>query len=631
MPVSPTTPAWLRASLGWEARIYLDRTNYERATELYLQQWATGDDSAYASLCFTMRGLFRGGTDQFPALAKNPRTRRVVTAYIVSTKALRICSDYIGHEEPKTSNRLFHVVSDWLAAADGAEVKDAETVEELALAAYQNGQWETAQNWIARARPSPTVQWLQAKLLLHAGKTDEAGALLAKAERLFTSPPSGTNASMDLKDNLNVPTSEYDPEGVAAAEQIRGELGVYRLARGEYAGALDCFLRADFWKDAAYVAERVLTPDELKSYVDSHWPAEPSVQSAAGNDESEAAADPWSEQRQAIRYLLARRLTREIRGNEARDYFPAEWQPQFDALVDSLTTGWNESLPPDQRAKALFTAAHIARSDGMELLGTEVAPDWHIYDGDDTGKLSSSWRTNGEFTLFPATADELRRDAQHKPDPDARFHYRYQAAFLAWEAAKLMPDNSDETAWVLWTAGSWLKARDPQTADIFYKSLVRRCRQTELGAEADRKRWFPSEDDVSDFVSRPLRLEDSTPSTTDEEAVQNEDATEEIVSDYPVPGGLYVIHAGDSLSSIVKAAGVLGRPTTARDILEANPGLDVTKLRVGAEDPDTDDEPGSHAGIASSYRRGRSIGRPRRLPSALTPPQPLDCEPKETG
>ncbi len=54
-----------------------------------------------------------------------------------------------------------------------------------------------------------------------------------------------------------------------------------------------------------------------------------------------------------------------------------------------------------------------------------------------------------------------------------------------------MPDNSDETARVLCIAGSWLKIRDPQAADQFYKTLVRRCGKTKLGREADKLRWFP--------------------------------------------------------------------------------------------------------------------------------------------
>jgi hypothetical protein len=94
-----------------------------------------------------------------------------------------------------------------------------------------------------------------------------------------------------------------------------------------------------------------------------------------------------------------------------------------------------------------------------------------------------------------ATADEIERALGHSVEPPARFHYRYLAADLAWEAAQLMPNNSDETARVLCVAGSWLKNRDPKAADRFYKALVRRCRRTVLGKAADLKRWFPTLDE----------------------------------------------------------------------------------------------------------------------------------------
>src|SRR6185436_18355587 len=77
------------ASLGQEARLCLNRTNYEAAIELYLQQRAAGDDTAENSICFTVRGLVSGGSERFAALVENPITRRVVTAYIISTTALK--------------------------------------------------------------------------------------------------------------------------------------------------------------------------------------------------------------------------------------------------------------------------------------------------------------------------------------------------------------------------------------------------------------------------------------------------------------------------------------------------------------------------------------------------------------
>jgi hypothetical protein len=58
---------------------------------------------------------------------------------------------------------------------------------------------------------------------------------------------------------------------------------------------------------------------------------------------------------------------------------------------------------------------------------------------------------------------------------------------------------------VLHTAGCWLKDQDPQTADIFYKALVRRCRRTELGRVADLNRWFPELDDDGKPIERVRR------------------------------------------------------------------------------------------------------------------------------
>ena len=58
-------------------------------------------------------------------------------------------------------------------------------------------------------------------------------------------------------------------------------------------------------------------------------------------------------------------------------------------------------------------------------------------------------------------------------------------------AARLMPDNDIGTARVLCEAGTWLKNRDPQATDRFYKALVRRCGRTGIGRETDQLRWFP--------------------------------------------------------------------------------------------------------------------------------------------
>src|SRR5262249_28629297 len=107
-------------SLGREARICLRQKNYERAIELYLQQRAEEDDfGEETSLVLTMRDLFSNETDSFTAIAENPLTRRVVTAYMIATRALQTSRANVAAPT--------RVTRDWLEATDAANVNDAES------------------------------------------------------------------------------------------------------------------------------------------------------------------------------------------------------------------------------------------------------------------------------------------------------------------------------------------------------------------------------------------------------------------------------------------------------------------------------------------------------------------------
>ncbi len=497
------------SSLGWEAKAHFQQKHWVPALELYLDQAASGDASAIVSLRWLAEAAFKEDAGTLATLAAHPKARRVMTAWLLADRMSR----WDGEQEANESR--VDDTAKWLAAVESANVRDAESAEQLALAAYRNGRTLIAQRWIQRAKPTPVIQWLQAKLLLHDGKVDVAAAQMEQLVKFFPIQPPSTNVAvaLSLGENLYVPSEIGD---VSSPRQMLGELGALRLARREFVMALDALLRSGFWMDAAYVAERVLSMDELKTYVDRNWPALPSRSVKDGEDANTGryrpSADDMSPELQSenIRWLLARRLARQDRFSEARPYYPARWQPSFDTLVRSLATANDATLSGNPRATAFWTAACLTRTNGMELVGTETGPDWAVHEGNFTEGATAASRASLKGHLV-ASADELRRAQRKEADPDKRFHYRYTASSLAMKAALLMPDNSDETANVLCTAGDWLKQRDPKAAEVYYRALVRRCPKTALGAEADRQRWFPPRDANGRLLPKEKRNPSAAP------------------------------------------------------------------------------------------------------------------------
>jgi LysM repeat protein/tetratricopeptide (TPR) repeat protein len=582
------------ASLGEEARVCLAQKDYERAIELYLQQYAAGDGSAVNSLRFTAAIIFRQrgvSPGQFAALAKNSRARRVLTAYLISYRlpgeSVSV-GDWTSQAAVKAPGGTASV---WLDAVEAANIKEVEGASQFALAAYQAGRMELAQRWIQRAGNEPAARWLQAKLLLRQGKLDEAAKLLALVSRQFPQQLPALNRPATFAGGLTVSDRDMDGEYflVSAGREALGELGVLHLTRREYAEALDALLRSTYWMDAAYVAERVLTTDELKAYVERNWPAisdrheEPPYDDHFNYDEHRPTL------RQKIRYLLARRLARDGRCAEARKYYPEDWRSRLDVLVASLKTGRDVSVPPLLRAAALMSAASITRTNGMELLGTELAPDWFVEQGNFQDGITWHGRMEGRAAanINVASADEIERAKAHHADPEERFHYRslardlkIEAAGLFWDAAQLAPDNSDETARLLVRGGIILSCYDTAAAAKFFKALVHRCGKTLIGRQADKLRWFPELDENGNLKNIIPWIDDVDP-TMGLVGMVFTNGAGEVYRKFPVPGEAYRVQPGDTLMRIARAATKLGGPVTVPLLLEANPGVNPSALRVG--------------------------------------------------
>jgi tetratricopeptide (TPR) repeat protein len=454
------------ASYGQEAAVCLNEKQYHKAIQLYLLQDQTGNRSAVGSLLLVCSKVFdQGDPKVLDSLVKQPNSRDVLMAYAISF------------------NRISDSFCPQQILVNSIEQASLETVhgaERVAMIAYQAGDFEKAKRWLSVADMDRLLsRRIRAKILLREGNIEAAVSDLVYIAR-----------QTDPYDTL-IRYSSYNPYD--SPYKVYSELGSLYVSQKMYLQAIEALMRGGNWIDTAYLAERVLTPEELQSYVDENWPAsmiEPV------DDENGLTADTGKAR--TIRYLLARRLSRFGRYTEARPYYPNEILEDFDTFVDSVNSANNSSLSQDERANAFWMAAWLTRHKGMEMFGFELDPDWTIFDGnlELMKRLEIRKSLAEESTINIPDPDELQRVHREVAIPDKRFHYRYMASDFAWEAAALMQNENPELARRLCLAGSWTKIRDPKHADVFYKSLVLRCRTTDLGKEADKLRWFPKISDT---------------------------------------------------------------------------------------------------------------------------------------
>jgi hypothetical protein len=484
-------------SFGWQARVELDRKRMDNALRLYFLQWKTGDPTALSSLRFTAAKAL-DNPKALEGVAGSDEARPIMTAYVIS----RWGQDEGGLLDPAPARK-------WLEATRKADPKNVFDADRLAWVSYRAGDFAAAEEWLKKAPgDKPMTHWIQAKLLMRAGK-------LAEAERLFGH---GSGRYLYLPQDPGPDHGAWAAyeAGVPFALQPRvyGEWGAVQLAKGDYTGALYPLLTGGYWTDAAYVAERVLTTDELRAYMEPGWPA------ALAAHRPDDYGDGWElvyaglvtpdKERLAykLRYLLGRRLVREERYKEALAYLPTSLSLPVKTLASSVEQGRDVEQPAAERARALFRAACITRHQGLELLGTELEPDWFIYEGAYENEPFAKARTSGAFQHLGPTPDERQRARHRTAVPMKRFHYRYRGADFAREAAALLPDGSPEKAGMLATAGNWLEGRDPASARPFYEALLSCCDETDLGRRARSIKAIPNVPDACPAETRTRVEED---------------------------------------------------------------------------------------------------------------------------
>ncbi len=387
-------------SYGWQALSEFELKQYGESIKHYL---LAKDASSLERVCSKVS---MQNVEILKKLAQDPTVRKALLAWAVSRE-----SYYSYTNEWNPTDELKSFFKSYLTALESLKGIPVQEADRIAWIYYNAGDMKNARRWVDLTKlATPLSKLIDARLALRAG--DVEGAL----KRLHAVVPS-FEKSPD-KDMF------YYEDIVADANS---QIGVLKMARKEYASAFETLLMGKYWEDIAYVAEKVLTIDELSAYLDSHkddpllkvpldfhngtlWSIRKRIKKHP--EEAKDYADMLDNKDTpstgaALSYLLARRYARNGNWDGALKYYPkqksiARWVLQKDKegilnyemayenidpgvkmkeLRDQISKANNKSNDDKVRAKAFYEAGILMRKYGMEIMGTELDPDSFVTEG----------------------------------------------------------------------------------------------------------------------------------------------------------------------------------------------------------------------------------------------------------
>jgi cellulose synthase operon protein C len=450
------------ASFGEQARLHRF-DDPKKALTLYAEQAARGSESGLASLRELALEMF--AAEDLNESLKDPLKRKLLVGFALARAVDLAQTDADPYDEDGGARyyretRQAPPILKLLDALESGAVENVEQADQLAAIAYRAGRFEQAARFAERAKSAPLSLWVQAKLAQRGGNEAAAQAAYLAADESWGS----------RMDSVSGGYEELKP-----GCRVRGEAALLKLDRAEYVAAFEVLwpAAATYWTDVARLAERVLTLDELKSFVDRQVPLAAPVPPRAADQEF-YFFDPAARPDLALRQLLARRLSRAGRDADALVYFDDPWlKTPATARTDALKQADRER--GIDHAEALFAAAQLERTRGIDLLGFELAPDSALYGGayplGSYAELSAA--LNDVVGLPPPTlADWIKREAANAPTHDQRYHYRRIASERAVAAADVLPTWSQAYAATLCFATRWQIDDDPGYAESVYRRYL---------------------------------------------------------------------------------------------------------------------------------------------------------------
>lgn len=469
------------ASFGEEARVLLDAGDRLGALKLYLEQARRGSSGGVASARIVLNRALREVARPLDDLLADPQGAAALAAYVYS-RGYELSPGFIeegwrdsGEWDAENHRAAAPVTPPLLARFLDALAERGELpigADRFAAAAYREARYPLAAR-LAAGVEGPLAAWVRAKLALREGRLEEATREYAVAASGFPIEEIWTRNDYDVP---------FQPQCRVKAEQ-----GILALSRSDYREALALFHAAGepYWSDTARLAERVLTLDELKAYVDGLGPAAPlppPVRHVNEWDGSEWFESPALPIQHRLRDLLARRLLREGQAQAALAYYAQDATRAEASRYAEAMQRATGSRGID-RGEALYVAAVQMRVHGLEIAGYEGDPDYAEFGGNYDLNDSTIWdadynpvRQPRRDLLLPTVwvgSDEAARMAQSRAAPLQRFHYRFRAHDLAQQAADALPPRSQAFAMVLCQASRYVIHRDPALGWAAYQRYVR--------------------------------------------------------------------------------------------------------------------------------------------------------------
>jgi len=504
--ISENAAYWIAYSrsmmLTSERLVRLGEADYAGAVDAYLRMPRRGSANAVNSCLWLAHKLCKDG--YLEAGVSDPDFRLLVTLFLTAG----------GGNSDETSlpgDLLKQRRLEWLDALARAKIDPTFAPGHVALLQYDSGRWADCRR---TAEQMPRDNALRGLLLSRCQLRTDGD--LSAARRLLDPRQASSVAKMPATKPPGPITTEFElttlisvPEEKELRARVQGELGLHALANGDLLTALSCFESGGYGTEALYVAECLLTLDELKGYVDERRKAEKPLLKFESR---------WMEPFDDLEQELASRLMRVGRMEEALAYVDPKLRPKAMNYVLMLRGAERTDLDARSRADSYWRCALSIRELGETLLHAPYGQSWTSGEGWHVGYgyfprvrlgLPQDEQPLPSMKWIGAGAEEKKRlaawQSQHIEQPDlSERDARYAAFRHALQAARLLPDNDPAGGLILQYAGNLLKYREPKAAVPAYRLLVTRFSRTPYGQHAVAKKWFSSErpEPPSDILSR---------------------------------------------------------------------------------------------------------------------------------